>query len=51
LAGQRLAVSRSHAEDARTIAQRWQSHADGFDLHEPFDRIREAIDEARRTAR
>jgi hypothetical protein len=48
---QRLAVLQTHEEDARAIAQRCQDFTDSFDLSEPFNRIREAIDEARRTAR
>jgi len=45
-----LAVLHDHAEDAELVAERWQSLADDFDLREPFSRIREAIDEARRSA-
>jgi hypothetical protein len=48
---QRVAVLQSHEEDARTITQRCEDFAGNFDLREPFSRIREAIDEARRTAR
>jgi hypothetical protein len=51
LGGHRLAVSEPHAQDVQTITQRWQAYADSFDLHEPFGRIREAIDEARRSTR
>jgi hypothetical protein len=48
---QRVAVLHQHVEDAQEISQRCQDFADSFDLSEPFHRIREAIDEARRTAR
>ncbi len=48
---QHVAVLQTHQEDAQAIAQRCQDFADSFDLSEPFTRIREAIDEARRTAR
>jgi hypothetical protein len=48
---QRVAVLETHEEDARIITQRCEDFADSFDLREPFNRIREAIDEARRTAR
>jgi hypothetical protein len=51
LGTQRVAVLQTHKEDARTIAQRCEDFAGNFDLCEPFGRIREAIDEARRTAR
>ncbi|MCH5377729.1 MAG: hypothetical protein JJ992_27550, partial [Planctomycetes bacterium] len=47
----RLAVSENHREDESRIVSQWQPHADDFDLAEPFGRIREAIEEARRTAR
>jgi hypothetical protein len=45
-----LAVLQDHEEDAEEIAQRWEPLAAEFDLHEPFGRIREAVDEARRSA-
>jgi hypothetical protein len=48
---QRVAVLQTHEEDARVIVQRCEDFAESFDLSEPFSRIREAIDEARRTAR
>jgi hypothetical protein len=47
---QRLAVLHAHEADAQTVAERWQPYASEFDLWEPFARIREAIDEARRNA-
>jgi hypothetical protein len=47
---QRLAVLQDHEADAPTIAQHWEPWAADFDLLEPFGRIREAIDEARRSA-
>jgi hypothetical protein len=51
IADQRLAVLQTHEKDAETINRRWEPFAAGFDLVEPFGRIREAIDEARRSAR
>lgn len=51
VAGQSLAVLKTHEGDVETISQRWEPFAAGFDLIEPFGRIREAIDEARRCAR
>jgi hypothetical protein len=48
---QRLAVRLSHVTDATDIAQLWQPYAADFDVGEPFQRIRDAIDEARRSAR
>jgi len=50
LGGQRLAVSQAYESDEREITARWQPYATTFDLSEPFDRIREAIDEARASA-
>ena len=51
VAGQSLAVLQTHERDAETVSRRWEPFAAGFDLVEPFGRIREAIDEARRSAR
>lgn len=51
LGEQRLAVSQAYEDDAREIASRWQPYASAFDLSEPFDRIRDAIDEARASAK
>lgn len=51
LAGQRLAVPAVHELDRERIAQAWQSHAENFDLGEPFGRIREALEEAQRGTR
>jgi hypothetical protein len=45
-----LAVLQDYEEDAELIAQRWEPLAGDFDLREPFGRIREAVDEARRSA-
>lgn len=44
----RLAVPGAEAEDRRRITDRLGELADSFDLAEPFGRIREAIEEARR---
>jgi len=44
----RLAVRAPGEEDRRRILDRLGSVADSFDLAEPFGRIREAIEEARR---
>ena len=43
-----LAVNPDHPEDETTLASCWPEFADQIDLDEPFGRIREAIDEARR---
>jgi hypothetical protein len=45
-----LAVLEQHSSDRDLIQQRWQPYADQLDLHEPFGRIREALDEAQRGA-
>lgn len=50
VASQRLAVLQEHEADAPAIAKHWEPWAADFDLWEPFGRIREAIDEARRSA-
>ena len=46
----RLSVSPRHPGDQQRITELWQPYADGFDLTEPFERIREAISEARKAA-
>jgi hypothetical protein len=51
VAGQSLAVLPAHAKDAEIVNRQWEPLANGFDLVEPFGRIREAIEEARRSAR
>ncbi len=48
---QRLAVLQDHEADAPIIVKHWEPWAADFDLLEPFGRIREAIDEARRRRR
>jgi hypothetical protein len=51
LGGQNVAVGTSFPEDPQTVKQVWQSSLVGFDLREPFDRIREAIDESQGASR
>ena len=51
IAGQPLAVARQHEADQARITELWQAHADEFDLLEPFVRIRDAIEEARKSAK
>ena len=46
-----LGVSANHPEDESAVIERWRPHSAEFDLREPFHRIREAIDEARRSVR
>lgn len=48
---QPLAVLPNHADDEPEIVRRWQPYCADFDVQEPFGRIREAIDEARRSVR
>jgi hypothetical protein len=48
---QSLAVPQAYARDADQVVTQWQSHAAEFDVREPFQRIRDAIDEARRSAK
>lgn len=47
----RLAVSAPHEQDHADLAERLAALADRFDLTEPFERIRNAIEEAQRTGR
>lgn len=51
VADQRLAVDTASQNDEAEITKRWQQYAREFDLLEPFERIREAIEEARRSVR
>jgi hypothetical protein len=46
-----LILPAPYAADEHTIRQHWPAQADYLDLAEPFTRIREAIDEAQKTAR
>jgi len=46
--GQPLAVPAAYEGDRQLATERWQPYADGFDLVEPFCRIREAIEEAQK---
>ena len=46
-----LAVPESHRDDESQVVSQWQPHAEDFNLAEPFGRIRDAIEEARRAAR
>jgi len=45
----RIVLNRNHAEDRAKIEDRMQTLG-SFDLREPFDRIREAVEEAQRAA-
>ena len=47
----RLALPEQAAEDRRLIAERLSEVAESFDLAEPFQRIRDAIEEAQQAAR
>jgi hypothetical protein len=47
----RLAVSEQVADDRRSVADRLAELSDTFDLAEPFQRIREAIEEAQQAVR
>jgi hypothetical protein len=50
-AGASLAVSLEFAEDETSIRQRLEPHSSRLDLSEPFERIREAVMEARGSGR
>ena len=47
----RLALPEDADEDRRLVAERLADLADSFDLAEPFQRIRDAIEEAQQAAR
>ena len=47
----RLALPERADEDRRLIAERLAELAESFDLAEPFQRIREAIEEAQQAVR
>jgi hypothetical protein len=51
LAANQVASAPGHLGDEQLIRAAWPSLADHLDLLEPFDRIREALDEAQRSAR
>jgi hypothetical protein len=46
-----LLLPAAYTADEQTIRDHWPSQADHLDLAEPFARIREALDEAQKTAR
>jgi hypothetical protein len=46
-----LLLPAAYAADEHTIRERWPAQADSLDLAEPFVRIREALDEAQKSAR
>jgi len=46
-----LLLPAPYAGDEQAIRQQWPAQADHLDLSEPFTRIREALDEAQKTAR
>lgn len=50
LGAYRLAVDEHYPDDEATFLESWPEFAGHINLDEPFDRIREAIDEARRGA-
>ncbi len=45
-----VCIARRYESDRETVLEAWQEHAVSLDLLEPFDRIRDAIEEAQRTA-
>ncbi len=46
-----LLLPPAYASDEQAIRERWPAEADHLDLAEPFARIREALDEAQKSAR
>jgi hypothetical protein len=46
----RVAVSRLYQDDCQTVSGCWQSGIGDMDLHEPFERIQEAIHEAQKAS-
>jgi hypothetical protein len=51
IAKSQAAAAPQFAEDEQTIRAAWPAQADHLDLLEPFTRIREALEEAQKTAR
>jgi hypothetical protein len=51
LATNQVAVASRRQSDEQLIRAAWPTQADHLDLLEPFERIREALDEAQRSAR
>jgi hypothetical protein len=51
LAKSRVATAPHYASDQQAILGAWPSQSDHLDLLEPFTRIREALDEAQKSAR
>lgn len=51
LATNQVVSAPGHQSDEQLIRDAWPSQADHLDLLEPFERIREALDEAQRSAR
>jgi hypothetical protein len=51
LAGNQVLTAPHYSGDEHTIRDTWPAQADQLDLAEPFARIREALDEAQKTAR
>ena len=50
LSGQTVGLDASQASDRAEVIRRWEEHPTIVSLFEPFQRIREAIDEARKSA-
>lgn len=51
LARNQVVAAPGYAADEQAIRESWPGQADHLDLAEPFARIREALDEAQKTAR
>jgi hypothetical protein len=51
LGSNELFLPAAYSADEQTIRDHWPAQADHLDLAEPFARIREALDEAQKTAR
>jgi hypothetical protein len=51
LGNNQLFLPAAYSADEQTIRDHWPAQADHLDLAEPFARIREALDEAQKTAR
>jgi hypothetical protein len=46
-----LGVESRYSTDAQQLQEAWQTHGHDFDLKEPFDRIRSALEEAQKSYR
>jgi hypothetical protein len=47
----RVALDHQYSSDQPAVSDSWKTHHPTLDLAEPFDRIREALEEAQKSAK